>query len=210
MERKSHYSWSIYWQNRIATRSEGISGSYWLWLCSNGCSTKILSAAIEVKSILVRAFPRTRWCFTEYLCSISITPKTITSHKGIMWIYWAGNSSLKRQGGVTGTLLLKILIQRNEIFGEKFSLLNNFFKFFSNLANHPWFIKLKTSKLVLTYNNLLTNLLICQTFFVKCLKSVNLPNFSPPKFPSIQYTNVPLLTWLMHFCHNLRFLRLED
>ena len=45
----------------------------------------------------------------------------------------------------------------------------------------------KQSKLVLIINNLLIDLLIRQTFFVKCLKQVNSPTFSPPKFPSIRY-----------------------
>ena len=41
------------------------------------------------------------------------------------------------------------------------------------------FAKLKPSKLVV--NNLLTDLLIRQTFFAKCLKRVNSPNLSPAK-----------------------------
>ena len=41
----------------------------------------------------------------------------------------------------------------------------------ANLANHPWFTKLKPSKLVLTINNLLANLLICQTFFRQMLET---------------------------------------
>ena len=40
----------------------------------------------------------------------------------------------------------------------------------ANLANHPWFAKLKPSKLVLTINNLLADLLIHQTFFCQMLK----------------------------------------
>ena len=35
----------------------------------------------------------------------------------------------------------------------------------ANLENRPWFTKLKPSKLVLTINNLLADLLIHQTFF---------------------------------------------
>ena len=34
-----------------------------------------------------------------------------------------------------------------------------------SLANHPWFAELEPSKLVLTINNLLADLLICQNFF---------------------------------------------
>ena len=37
------------------------------------------------------------------------------------------------------------------------------------------------TKLVLTINNLLADLLICQTFFAKCSKQVNSPNFPPTK-----------------------------
>ena len=40
----------------------------------------------------------------------------------------------------------------------------------ANLVNHPWFAKLKPSKLVLTINNLLADLLIFQTFFRQILK----------------------------------------
>ena len=39
-----------------------------------------------------------------------------------------------------------------------------------NLANCPWFTKLKPSKLVLTINNLLANQLIRQTFFCQMLE----------------------------------------
>ena len=44
-----------------------------------------------------------------------------------------------------------------------------------------WFAKLKPSKLVLTINKLLADLLIRQTFFAKRSKRVNSPNFSPAK-----------------------------
>ena len=39
-----------------------------------------------------------------------------------------------------------------------------------SLANHPWLTKLKPSKLVLTINNLLADLLICQTFIHQMLE----------------------------------------
>ena len=39
----------------------------------------------------------------------------------------------------------------------------------------------KPSKLVVTINNPLADLFICQTFSAKCLKRVNLPNFLPTK-----------------------------
>ena len=39
-----------------------------------------------------------------------------------------------------------------------------------SLANHPCFTKLKPSKLVLTINNLLADLLICQSFFCQMLE----------------------------------------
>ena len=41
----------------------------------------------------------------------------------------------------------------------------------ANLTNCPWFTKLKPSKLVLTINNLLADLLIRQTFFCQMLKT---------------------------------------
>ena len=42
----------------------------------------------------------------------------------------------------------------------------------ANLANRPWFAKLKPSKLVLSNNNLLADLLIRQTFFRQQLNEV--------------------------------------
>ena len=47
------------------------------------------------------------------------------------------------------------------------------------LVNRLWFAKLKPSKLVLTINSLLADLLFCQTFFCIMLERVNLPNFTP-------------------------------
>jgi len=46
-----------------------------------------------------------------------------------------------------------------------------------NLANHKQFAKLKPSKFLLTIITFWLNLSICQTFFAKCSKRVNLPNF---------------------------------
>ena len=43
----------------------------------------------------------------------------------------------------------------------------------------------KPYKLVLIINNHLSNLFIRQTFFAKCSKRVNLPNFIPPDFFTI-------------------------
>ena len=43
-------------------------------------------------------------------------------------------------------------------------------KSLANLANSSWFAKLKPSKLVLTINNLLCDLLIHQTFFCQMLE----------------------------------------
>ena len=48
-----------------------------------------------------------------------------------------------------------------------------------NLANHPRFAKLKPSKLVLTINNLLADLLICQTFFHQMYKTSQFVKLSP-------------------------------
>ena len=55
-----------------------------------------------------------------------------------------------------------------------------------SLANHPWFAKLKPSKLVLTINNLLADLLICQTFFRQMLKESIHQTFPPPNFHAIR------------------------
>ena len=41
-----------------------------------------------------------------------------------------------------------------------------------NLTNPPWFSKLKPSKLTLTINNLLADILIRQTFFCQMLKNI--------------------------------------
>ena len=49
----------------------------------------------------------------------------------------------------------------------------------ANLENHPWFTKLKPSKLVHTINNLLADLLICQTFFHQMLKKSKFIKFPP-------------------------------
>ena len=54
----------------------------------------------------------------------------------------------------------------------------------ANLVNHIQFAKLKPSKLVVTINNLLANLFICQTFSAKHLNS---PNILPTKLPAIRY-----------------------
>ena len=49
----------------------------------------------------------------------------------------------------------------------------------ANLANRPQFTKLKPSKLVLTTNNLLADLLILQTFFRQMLEMSQFTKFSP-------------------------------
>ena len=51
----------------------------------------------------------------------------------------------------------------------------------ANLANRPWFAKLKPSKLVVTIDNLLADLFIRQTFSAKYLERVNSPKFLPAK-----------------------------
>ena len=51
----------------------------------------------------------------------------------------------------------------------------------ANLVNCPWFTKLKSSKLVLTINNLMVNLLICQLSFTKHSKRINSPYFPTAK-----------------------------
>ena len=57
----------------------------------------------------------------------------------------------------------------------------------ANLANHLWFAKLKSSKLVLTINNLLADLLIHQTFFHQRLEQSQFAKLTPlPNFPAIR------------------------
>ena len=48
-----------------------------------------------------------------------------------------------------------------------------------NLANRWWFTKLKPSTLVLTINNLLADVLICQTLFCQMLKKSQFPKLYP-------------------------------
>ena len=48
-----------------------------------------------------------------------------------------------------------------------------------SLVNHPWFTKLKLSKLVLTIDNLLAYLLIRQTFFRRKLEKSQFVKLSP-------------------------------
>ena len=61
-----------------------------------------------------------------------------------------------------------------------------------NLANRPWFTKLKPSKLVLKVNNLLADLLadllIYQTFFRQMLETSQFAKFYPTKLSHIRYT----------------------
>ena len=60
----------------------------------------------------------------------------------------------------------------------------------ANLANRPWFTKLKLSKLILIINNLLADLFIRQTFFRQMLEKSQFARFPPAKldFSSIQYS----------------------
>ena len=51
----------------------------------------------------------------------------------------------------------------------------------TNLANHLRFAKLKPSKLVVTIDNPLADLLIRQTFFRQTLEKVDSPNILPAK-----------------------------
>ena len=63
----------------------------------------------------------------------------------------------------------------------------------ANLANPSSFAKLKSSKLVLKINNLLADLLICQTLFHQMLEKSQFAKlshhqtFPPPNFPAIRY-----------------------
>ena len=67
----------------------------------------------------------------------------------------------------------------------------------SNLANHPWFAKLKPSKLVLTINNLLADLLICQIFFHQMLENSQFAKLSPHQtFPLYGNYNIILCTYI--------------
>ena len=49
----------------------------------------------------------------------------------------------------------------------------------ANLANRPWFTKLKPSKLVVTINNLLADLFIRQIFFHQMLRKSKFAKVSP-------------------------------
>ena len=51
----------------------------------------------------------------------------------------------------------------------------------ANLVNHPWFTKLKPSKLIITINNLLDDLLIHQTLFHQMLEKSQFTKLSPTK-----------------------------
>jgi len=48
-----------------------------------------------------------------------------------------------------------------------------------NLANHPWFAKLKPSKFLLTILTFWLNLFICQTFFCQMIKMNKFAKLSP-------------------------------
>jgi len=65
----------------------------------------------------------------------------------------------------------------------------------ANLVNHPWFAKLKPSKFLLTVITFWLNLFICQTFFAKCSKWVNSPNFSPAKLSHYTIYLVWIIIW---------------
>ena len=54
----------------------------------------------------------------------------------------------------------------------------------------------KPTKLLHTINNLLADLLIRQTYFTKCLKRANLPNFPPPELS--HYTVQIFTQWTLY------------
>ena len=62
---------------------------------------------------------------------------------------------------------------RKELLRQTFPLPNLWRESLANLANRSWFAKLKPSRLVLTINNLLADLLIRQTFplYCNCIKN---------------------------------------
>ena len=67
----------------------------------------------------------------------------------------------------------------------------------TNLVNRPRFAKLKPSKLVLTINNLLADLLIHQTFFYQMFEMTQFAKLSPPpNFPAIRCV-------CMHVCEHI-------
>ena len=49
------------------------------------------------------------------------------------------------------------------------------------LINRLWFTKLKPSKVLVTINNPLVDLFICQAFFCQTLQKSNSPNILPAK-----------------------------
>ena len=80
-----------------------------------------------------------------------------------------------------------------------------------NLANHPWFIKLKPSQLVIAIHNLLADLIICQTFFCQTLKKTQFAKlyshqtFLPydmqiGSYCIIFYQNIKILHHVIYFC----------
>ena len=65
----------------------------------------------------------------------------------------------------------------------------------ANLVNHQQFSKLKPSKLVITINNLLPNLFICQNYFNKIFIHPLLPNTTIAAKLSC-YTVTGIINWL--------------
>ena len=80
--------------------------------------------------------------------------------------------------------IAKEFIEKNEwhrnYFGQLYRIVGKFGRgSLANLVNCPQFTKLKPSKLVLTVNNLLADLLIRQTFFHQMLEMSQFAKLSP-------------------------------
>jgi len=71
-------------------------------------------------------------------------------------------------------------------------------KVLANLEIHKQFAKLKPSKFLLTIINFWLNLFIRQTFFAKCSKQVNSPNFTSTKLScyTVAFSPIKLATYL--------------
>ena len=107
--------------------------------------------------------------------------------------YWNGrrgigqpllsNNNRKKYNTVSNKSEAHFVKQRNPIY-ERRSLIPYsgkvwWEKSWANSANHSWFAKLKPTKLVLTINYLLADLLICQTFFHQMFEKSQFAKLSP-------------------------------
>ena len=107
---------------------------------------------------------------------------------------------------VLGKLQLSSITTKLQTFGILYSKKVWLGESLVNLANCPWFAKLKPSKLVPTINNLLAGVLIHQTFFHQMLKkSQSAERYLHQTFPlsATQYRNyLPIEDLRYHYIHS--------